>query len=112
MSIASWAQVGYSTVWVNFGIAVGTCYVAIQMRDYFAPFCAIMGSMVTTLNSVILPIIFFHSLSTRPVSTAIFAMHVVMIIVASTAAIITAGDSICHMNRSHSQFCDFITLSN
>lgn len=39
------------------------CCIAILLRNHISSVCGFIGSIVTTINSIILPIVFFHYLS-------------------------------------------------
>jgi len=67
----------------------------VLLRAYFSNICSIIGGVVTVVNSLLLPLAFFHRLSHRRSSPARLAAHAGIAVLALGTAVVGAGGNLC-----------------
>jgi hypothetical protein len=82
---------------------------ALLLRNYFANICSIIGSLVTMVNSLLLPLAFFHKLSNKKSSTARVVLHTCIALLALSTAFVGAGGNFCVIFHSTAGVCQFIS---
>ena len=74
--------------WTVFFILLCVTPVALSLSGNFASLCSIIGSFATVANSVILPMVFYHSVHTGKVSAGTTVLHGLIMLLAVTAAVV------------------------
>ena len=72
---------------------------ALACRDHFANVAALVGDVLTVVNSLVLPILFYHSL-VRAVGVARGVAHVGILAVAVAVACVGAAGNVCALAGS------------
>jgi hypothetical protein len=77
--------VGHKSV-ARFGVIVVAMVVALNFDEHFASACSLVGSISTFTNSVILPLIFYHTVLGDNCSTSKKYLHISMLLIACLSA--------------------------
>ena len=114
-------------------LTVGSVFLcAITFRHNFANICSLIGDVITMINSLILPLAFYHILYLTPLYTTtshsitssyvqrmhiylrrnIYLLHGSIILLAVVTAVIGAGGNVCEILNSKSHFCKSITATS
>jgi hypothetical protein len=72
---------------------------ALACRDHFANVAALVGDVLTVVNSLVLPILFYHSL-VKAVGVARGVAHVGILAVAVAVACVGAAGNVCALAGS------------
>ena len=90
-------------------IIIIAAILAILLRNHFASVCGFIGSFVTTINAIILPIIFYHKLSPRNNHISIIQkiFHLMLIVFAIFLIFFGIESSICDLfiENNKPNFC-------
>ena len=83
---------------------------ALLLRNNFANIISIIGSVVTMVNSLLLPLTFFHILTNRRTSPVRLAAHTAIALLALVTAFVGAGGNLCSIFTSKSGICAYLAL--
>ena len=83
---------------------------ALLLRNNFANIISIIGSVVTMVNSLLLPLTFFHILSNRRSSPGRLMAHTAIALLALATAFIGAGGNLCSIFTSTNGICAYLAL--
>jgi hypothetical protein len=106
-------------------ITVGSVFLcALKLRNNFANICSLIGDVITMINSLLLPMAFYHILylnnpihdTNNPSSSYvsrinIYILHSAIALLAIVTAVIGAGGNVCDIIQSKSHFCNSITTT-
>ena len=96
---------------------------ALKLRNNFANICSLIGDVITMINSLILPLAFYHLLYLAPITNAtasvssyvsrinIYVLHGAIALLAIVTAVIGAGGNVCEIIQSKSHFCNAINTA-
>ena len=74
--------------WTVLFILLAVTPIALTLRGNFAALCSLIGSFATIANSVVLPLVFFHTMFAGRIDLRTSALHGVIMVVAVAAALV------------------------
>ena len=74
--------------WLVLFILACVTPVALCLSGNFAALCSVIGSFATVTTSIILPVVFYHSVHTGQVKAGVSIAHGVIMLFAVTAAVV------------------------
>lgn len=73
---------------VVIGILTVITPIALTLSGDFAEVCSLIGSLATIANSVLLPMIFYHTMHVGEVSTGVIALHGLVLLIAISSTLV------------------------
>lgn len=74
--------------WLVLFILLCVTPVALCLSGNFAALCSVIGSFATVTNSIILPVVFYHSVHTGQVGVGVSIAHGVIMVLAVASAVV------------------------
>ena len=94
-----------SEVLVSFGVVLAALVFAVGLQQHFDFLCGLIGSVVTMVNSIILPIAFFHALQPDSTSAWKILVHTILLVLAAVIVAIGLSMSVCSFAGLDNQYC-------
>ena len=80
---------------VSCSITFTAAFLAVTLRSHLAFVCSLVGSVTTTFNSIVLPILLFHSLSETRIPIWRYITHFLILCLALLISITGISASLC-----------------
>ena len=81
---------------------------AIFFRTGFATLCSLVGSIATSINSVCLPIFFYHTICYRQITLQRTAMHAFILLLVLSSSVAGITSNICKLKGCTTGLCAFL----
>jgi amino acid permease len=107
MSISSGAAASRRSL-ISFLLCLGCMLAAMGLHSNFASLCSLVGSFCTSLNSVCLPVVFYHKLHKGNVSATRTAIHAMMLAFVITASALGITSSFCRIFTMTAGICSYV----
>lgn len=100
-----------ATVVTSAAITIVAAALALSLgKSQFAPACGLIGAVASFTDSLLLPVLFYHSLIPRGHSNQTIALHVVLVIVGLACFVSGIVSTACRPGSPlHSDFCDIFS---
>lgn len=93
---------GSSQLIISIVIISVSLTLALLFEYHFAAVCGLIGSICTTVNSVLFPVLFYHSIHKREsIPTSRFWLHGIVVAIALSAAIAGVWSDFCSIFREY-----------
>lgn len=97
-------------------IIITTSAMSIALRYHISAVCGFIGSFVTTINSIVLPIIFYHGLNPSNISLKVYCFHGSLLLLSLLVIVYGVSSSLCDIlvqsNESDRSYCSHFVYRN